>query len=157
MKCKLFAEKLKLLRKDTGWTQEEASKAIGIALSTLRSYEQGGTPELNTLEKIVNKFVVSYDYLLNDNIPVIYSEDEFVNILNNILMYYTSVEDMAHACGMSATSLRNVYLKGKRTPEPAQLRKIAEGSKGVITYIELMEICGYVTNKDIFEYPYGKE
>lgn len=154
---KLFAEKLKQLRKENGWTQEQASEHIGIALSTLRCYEQEGNPNLGPLKKIVKEYAVSYDYLLNDDIPIQYDEDPFIDALKHILTYYPSVEAMAHACNMSATTLRNVYLKGKQVPKPEQLRHIANGSKGYITYIELMEICKYITNKDIFEYPYAKE
>lgn len=154
---RLFAKKLKQLRQENGWTQEQASKIIGIALSTLRSYEQGGTPDLGPLKKIVEKYAIPYDYLLNDTIPVIYDKDPFIDALKHILSYYTSQNEMAAAIGVSSAYLTKIF-KGKiKEVTPKQLRKIADNSKGYITYIELMEICGYITNKDIFEYPYDKE
>ena len=61
-----FSEKLKVLRKEAGLNQEEASKKIGIALSSLRKYEQVGKPDVPQLIKIKNFYNVSYDYLLND-------------------------------------------------------------------------------------------
>lgn len=62
-----FSEKLKILRKEKKLNQEDASKEIDIALSTLRKYEQVGNPDVPQLKKIKEFYNVSYDYLLNDN------------------------------------------------------------------------------------------
>lgn len=61
-----FSDKLKLLRKEQHLDQKQASEKIGIALSTLRKYEQVGKPDVPQLIKIKEYFNVSYDYLLND-------------------------------------------------------------------------------------------
>lgn len=57
-----FSEKLKLLRKERNLNQEEASKLIGIALSSLRKYEQVGKPDVPQLIKIKDFYKVSYDF-----------------------------------------------------------------------------------------------
>ena len=62
-----FSEKLKILRKEKKLNQDDASKKIEIALSTLRKYEQVGNPDVPQLKKIKEFYDVSYDYLLNDN------------------------------------------------------------------------------------------
>lgn len=62
-----LSDKLKLLRKEKKLTQEEASKKIGIALSSLRKYEQVGNPDVLQLKKIKEFYEVSYDYLLDNN------------------------------------------------------------------------------------------
>ena len=61
-----FSEKIKLLRKERNLNQEQASEKIGIALSSLRKYEQVGKPDVPQLIKIKEFYNVSYDYLLND-------------------------------------------------------------------------------------------
>lgn len=68
-----FGEKLKLLRNEKCKTQEEVCKDIknkygkdAISLSSLKKYEGGGNPDLNKLKAISKYYMVSYDYLLND-------------------------------------------------------------------------------------------
>lgn len=65
----MFAERLKELRKkETGLTQERLAHQIGMAKTTLASYEQGKRqPDLATLAKIAERFSVTTDYLLGKN------------------------------------------------------------------------------------------
>ncbi len=62
-----FSEKMKELRKKTGKSQEQVSQEIGIAISTLRYYENGRLPDTFQLKKIKNYYNVPYEYLLDDN------------------------------------------------------------------------------------------
>ncbi len=62
-----FAEKIKELRKSIGKSQEQVSKEMGIAISTLRNYENGRLPDTYQLKIIKNYFNVPYEYLLDDN------------------------------------------------------------------------------------------
>lgn len=77
-----LSDKLKLLRKEKKLTQEEASKKIGIALSSLRKYEQVGNPDVLQLKKIKEFYKVSYDYLLNDECTT--REIENLEIVNSL-------------------------------------------------------------------------
>lgn len=152
MEFKLFAEKLRQLRRNKHWSQEEAYKKIGIAISTLRNYELGRPPHLSALKRIVETFGVTYDYLLDDNIPIYYpkaSEDPFIVVLGNILQLYDSQNKMAEAFEMSSSYLTKIFQGRYKNISPNQLRKIADNSKGVVTYLELMRICGYITKEDI--------
>ena len=59
-----FPTRLRECRKKTGLNQEDAARQIGIAYSTYRRYEQGGTvPDLLTASKLADFFEVSLDFL----------------------------------------------------------------------------------------------
>lgn len=64
---KNFAEKLKKLRRDKGWSQDEFGEKIGIHGRHVGKYETGkALPNADTLLKIADVFEVSTDYLLRD-------------------------------------------------------------------------------------------
>ena len=53
---------LRAIRINKGETQEQAAKAIGIAVETLANYEKGVTyPDIPILKKIEKHYNVSYD------------------------------------------------------------------------------------------------
>ena len=55
---------LAALRKNVKLTQEQAAKKLGIAVSTLKSWEAGKTfPKQDAIEKICELYGVSYDYI----------------------------------------------------------------------------------------------
>lgn len=62
-----FGEKIKQLRLDRNLTQEQASKKMGIAISSLRNYENGRLPDTHQLKAIKDFYNVPYEYLLEDN------------------------------------------------------------------------------------------
>ncbi|MFQ6752352.1 MAG: helix-turn-helix domain-containing protein [Clostridia bacterium] len=60
-----FNIKLKTLRKESGLSQKEISKVLGVTISAYSNYEQGiRIPTLGTFYKICELFHVSADYLL---------------------------------------------------------------------------------------------
>ena len=64
-----LAEKLQLLRQDYNETQKDLADAIGIGVSTLKTYENkngGRKPDINTLKKIKEHYNVTYEYLIDD-------------------------------------------------------------------------------------------
>ena len=63
-----FAEKLCKLRKEAGWTQEEAAERIGIQRRRYMKYENGVYPrERQIYAAIAAAFGVDKDYLLTEN------------------------------------------------------------------------------------------
>ena len=57
--------RLKELRKENGYTQEDIAKKLGLTKSAYGYYEQAKTvPDAHTLSKLANIFNVSVDYLL---------------------------------------------------------------------------------------------
>lgn len=61
-----FNEKMKLLRKELGLTQEQASKAIPMSIASIKNYEKDRFPDSQQLKRIKDFYKVPYEYLLND-------------------------------------------------------------------------------------------
>jgi transcriptional regulator with XRE-family HTH domain len=60
-----LGERIKLLRKDQGITQDQLSEYINVSRSSVKGYENDGVePSLSVLIKIADVFNVSLDYLL---------------------------------------------------------------------------------------------
>ena len=60
-----FSERLKLLRRETGLSQQDFAKQIRTSKSSINMYERGERePGLETLEAIADYFNVDMDYLL---------------------------------------------------------------------------------------------
>ena len=65
MKSKIFAQKLKKARNQSGFTQVEVAKLLNIDKSTLAKYETGDRePDLDKLVDIAEFFNVTTDWLL---------------------------------------------------------------------------------------------
>ena len=61
----MIGEKLRNLRKNSGITQADLAKQIGLSPSAIGMYEQGRRePDSETLVKLAKKFKVSVDYLV---------------------------------------------------------------------------------------------
>jgi len=61
----MFPYRLKMLREENGWTQEDMSIKTGISNVSISRYEQGVrvNPGLSELRKICTAFNVSIDYI----------------------------------------------------------------------------------------------
>ena len=60
----IFSERLVILRKQVGQTQNDVSKELKIALRAYQNYEYGtAEPRLSTLVKLADFYGVSLDYL----------------------------------------------------------------------------------------------
>ena len=61
----IFCKQLKLLRKESGLSQQEFAKKVGVSKSSVNMYERGERePSLETLESIADYFNVDMDFLL---------------------------------------------------------------------------------------------
>ncbi|MBS5983903.1 MAG: helix-turn-helix transcriptional regulator [Clostridium butyricum] len=61
----MLGERIKLLRKEHGITQDQLAEYINVSRSSVNGYENDGVePSLNVLVKIADRFNVSLDYLL---------------------------------------------------------------------------------------------
>ena len=62
---KIFAERMRLLRKEKKKTQTEMAELLGIKLRAYQYYESGTSyPEIPNLIKLADYFGVTTDYLL---------------------------------------------------------------------------------------------
>ena len=61
-----FADRFKLLREESGLTQEELARRLGVSKGTIGNYESGArTPrKLDDLNSLADYFNVEIDYLL---------------------------------------------------------------------------------------------
>ena len=60
----IFNERLKLLRKERGWTQVKMAEKLSVAMRNYQRIEaDGNTPNYANLIKLADIFDVSLDYL----------------------------------------------------------------------------------------------
>lgn len=75
----------------------------------------------------------------------IFDKEKFSRILNAIYKTYPNQRDFANAMGTSRGYLSQyINMKFDNPPTPKILQKIADASKGITTYDELMQVCGYI-------------
>lgn len=61
----MLSEKIKKLRVEKGYTQEDVATFLGVAPQTVYKYEKGiNEPDVATISKLADFFDVSVDYLL---------------------------------------------------------------------------------------------
>ena len=66
-----FPDKLKLLRKEKGWSQKELAKRIGSDLQRISKYERGVVyPTTEMLVRVADAFQVGLDELIRDGFDV---------------------------------------------------------------------------------------
>lgn len=71
-------------------------------------------------------------------------KDKFASIMTQIKETYSSQEEFAKYSGVGRTYISQYMNANLDTPpKPKILEKIANASKGITTYDELMQICGY--------------
>ena len=76
-----------------------------------------------------------------------FNKEKFSEILLNIVNQYESISDFANTSSVGRSYLsKYINRKISSPPSPKVLTKIANHSKGLITYEELMIICGHINN-----------
>lgn len=65
----ILADKISLLRKQNGWSQEELAEQLGVSRQSVSKWELGAAiPDLERIVKMSSLFGVSTDYLLKDEV-----------------------------------------------------------------------------------------
>lgn len=82
-----------------------------------------------------------------------FDKENFSKILTEIKNSYGSINKMAEKMEITAAYIskliRNMY---DNAPSPEILKKISDNSNGLVTYENLMEVCGYLDNEYIRKY-----
>lgn len=83
----ILAEKIMMLRKKCGWSQEELADQLDISRQSVSKWESGASiPDLDKIIRMSTLFGVSTDYLLKDELEnITYSEtDDEVQEIHNV-------------------------------------------------------------------------
>lgn len=73
-----------------------------------------------------------------------FNKIKLANILSNINSNYNTMTEFAKAANFNRTYIsKYIHQRLDNPPSPKILQKIADTSKGLTTYNELMQICGY--------------
>lgn len=73
----ILADKIILLRKKCGWSQEQLAEQLGISRQSVSKWESGmSIPDLDKIVKMSGLFGVSTDYLLKDEMEDIISSEK---------------------------------------------------------------------------------
>ena len=79
-----------------------------------------------------------------------FDKENFSKILTKIKDTYGSINQMAEKTGVTSAYLSKlIRLMYDNAPSPEILKKIANNSNGVVSYYELMILCGYVDYDNI--------
>jgi len=78
-----------------------------------------------------------------------FNKNKFAQILKNINETYNSQRDFSKKSGINRTYLSQyMNMKLDEPPKPKTLEKLASNSNGIISYRNLMIICGYIDGND---------
>ena len=104
----ILAEKITLLRKRNGWSQEELAEKIGVSRQAISKWESAqSTPDLNRVLALAKLFEVSTDTLLKDEVEL----DELPILPEG--QEKGAVPDMPP------------FTDGRKAPEPEPLRPVS--------------------------------
>lgn len=80
-------------------------------------------------------------------------KEKFSSILKDIVSKYSSISEFAVISELGRSYISKYLNKElEAAPSSKVLRKIANNSRGVTTYVELLEICGYLNDDDLCEF-----
>lgn len=74
--------RIKELRKKRHMSQEELGKLLGVTKVSVSGYEKGiRVPSMEVLEKMLEVFNISADYLIGRELSVVCDEDQSVSVM----------------------------------------------------------------------------
>lgn len=147
--------------------QRDFAKKTGVNRSYLSRYinqKIDNPPKPGILKRIAsNSFgITSYmelmqvcGYLREDYIypefDTRYNQGKLIKILKQ-MQGDKSLNDFAKDIDVYSSTLSRIMTYNRTNPpSPMTLRKIANSSYGITTYVELLLVCGYLTEEDIIE------
>lgn len=77
----ILGYRLRELRKDNNMSQQELGKLIGVTKVSVSGYEKGTrVPSMDVLNKILDIFHISADYLLGRELNVVCEDEENISV-----------------------------------------------------------------------------
>lgn len=115
-----FGDKLRKLRKERGWSQDELGQRAGIHGRHVGKYEIGrAMPNAETVVKLAEVFGVSIDYLLREDLDRTAAPSAALRD-GDLLRQFEAVERMGDDDRHVITSLIDAYIKKHRIEEVLQ-------------------------------------
>jgi transcriptional regulator with XRE-family HTH domain len=109
-----FGDKLKKLRKDAGWSQNDLGSKIEIHGRHIGKYETGrALPNSETIMKIADVFKVSIDYLLKDEIKS-NTDIQTKSMDKGLLQQFQELQNMTDEDKMIVCTLIDAFIKKKQ-------------------------------------------
>lgn len=112
-----FPHKLKQLRLNRGWSQEQLGRKIGIERNRISRYARGALwPTLELLVRMANIFEVSLDYLIRD------TENMAINRISNkaLLERVEKANNLPEDDQTILVAILDAFIKKHRFEEVAQ-------------------------------------
>ena len=109
-----FPEKLRILRKNKGWSQGQLGKKIGADLQRISKYERGVMlPTMELMVRIAKAFDVSVDFLIRDD-----RETAVGKIKNQkLLEQLEAINDLPDEDLETVVSFLDAFIKRRRFEE----------------------------------------
>lgn len=108
-----FGEKLKVLRKEKGYSQEEFAGLLDVSRQAVSKWEGNkGTPEIDKLLQISNMFGVTLDYLLKSESPCVNSQNTGYYVSREMIdgiLAYKRQRAKRFAIGIGLIIVSNVF------------------------------------------------
>jgi transcriptional regulator with XRE-family HTH domain len=106
-----LGRRIRRLRRDRAWSQEEFASRIGICESSLRAYEHGRTPGLPVLLRMSAAFHLTLDELLNGHTPDLWR--------HQLIRRLSACEPLPDELGELMVRLVDLVIALQRLPGPA--------------------------------------
>ena len=104
----ILAEKIIMLRKKLGWSQEELAEELNISRQSVSKWESGrAIPYLDKILKMSERFGVSTDFLLKDEIEALTEKDE-MSIKEYSDVRAVSMEEASDFIGISRLCAKQI-------------------------------------------------
>ena len=100
----IFSEKLQLLRKNKGVTQEELAEKLDVSRQAVAKWESGQVyPDINNLIQISNLFNVTVDYLVRDQECMVSCDDHVDKDIDKLIDFRLEANVNTYAAYMNET------------------------------------------------------
>ena len=101
----IFSEKLQLIRKNKGLTQEELAEKLDVSRQAVAKWESGQVyPDISNLIQISNLFNVTVDYLVRDQECMVSCEPEIENDISKLIDFRLEANVNTYAAYMNETT-----------------------------------------------------
>lgn len=100
----IFSEKLQLIRKSKGFTQEELAEKLEVSRQAVAKWESGQVyPDINNLIQISNIFNVTVDYLVKDQACMVTCAEDIGHDIAKLIEFRLEANVNTYAAYMNET------------------------------------------------------